>query len=595
MPSSKVLVKSQSVPALAGTSGTGPRAMRVDSTDDAPVGVRQVSLATFQGLALLLSVVLYLTPLFRPFPLLDPDEGLHASIAQEMLEQGDWITPKFRGKPFFDKPIVFFWCQALSLKCLGMGDWGVRFPGLLFGWLGAVTTGLLAGRLFGRPVGWTAALMFMTLLLPLALAQAAVHDVALVPFTNLALLSLWESQRTAGRASWYWTLAAGTLLGLACLTKGLLGWPLIGVGYVLTLVVMRRLTIRTLLHGAIALCIGAVVASPWYFAMELRNPGFAWYYFIERHLLGYATATQQHGDRSWYYYLPILLGGAIPWGLLLPMAARDLWNQSRARVNSAIRDSATGESPTGVSGELVLMWLWLVGGLLFLTVAKSKLFTYLSPLLPAIAVIGAVFLERTWNARLAPALQKSYSRMTTLSWGLVLIGLPVALFILNHKLPQLIGPQALLVGCGLTALLTVPCVLWLRGRPVDSFCSLLGVIGVSFMLTTRLIVPGVTASTSQHQLAMHLNGLDQIPPQVLLVEERLGSVYFYLRQDHRASLSQHQIAFAEFDAPPVWNDIVTGAEIAVPHRVQTRFEKQIDLALFDRSNVGHYAIYRRKA
>jgi len=392
-----------------------------------------------------------------------------------------------------------------------------------------------------------------------------------------------------------WTLAAGTLLGLACLTKGLLGWPLIGVGYVLTLIVTRRLTLRALAQGALALLIGAVVASPWYIAMELHNPGFAWYYFMQRHVLGYATATQQHGGRSWHYYLPILIGGAIPWGLLLPMAARDFWNQWRSRRDSVAADSSSGETAAGFSAELVLVWLWLLGGLLFLMVAKSKLFTYLSPLLPAIAIIAAVFLERVWSRRIAPPLQRAYDRSTALSWGLILIGLPTLLFVLHHKWPQLIGLQAVIVGLGLTALLSIPCLLWFRGRAMESFAAMLVVMAASFILTTRLIVPGVTASTSQHQLAMHLNSLDKFPPQVLLVEERLGSVYFYLRPDYRAALSQWQIAFAEFDVPPDWNAVVAGAEIAVPHRVQVRFEKQINLDRFDRSQIGHYTVYRRKA
>ena len=91
-----------------------------------------------------------------------------------------------------------------------------------------------------------------------------------------------------------------------------------------------------------------------------------------------------------------------------------------------------------------------------------------------------------------------------------------------------------------------------------------------------------------------LNGLNKFPPQVLLVEERVGSVYFYLRADYRAGLSPSQIAFADFDFPPAWNDVAAGAAIAVPHRVQTRFERQVNLDLFNRSEVGHYTVYRRQ-
>ena len=127
-------------------------------------------------------------PAVRPFPLLDPDEGLHASIAQEMVERGNWITPHFLGRPFLDKPILYFWVQAASLRLFGFNEAAVRLPGLMFGLLGAATTGLLAWRMFGRTTGWIAGIFYATTILPTALAQAASHDVALVPWVNLAIL-----------------------------------------------------------------------------------------------------------------------------------------------------------------------------------------------------------------------------------------------------------------------------------------------------------------------------------------------------------------------------------------------------------------------
>ena len=70
-------------------------------------------------LAIVIAAVMFVFPLFVRFPLLDPDEGLHASIAQEMVERGDWITPRFLGQPFLDKPILYFWIQAASLRVFG--------------------------------------------------------------------------------------------------------------------------------------------------------------------------------------------------------------------------------------------------------------------------------------------------------------------------------------------------------------------------------------------------------------------------------------------------------------------------------------------
>src|SRR5262245_28642773 len=52
----------------------------------------------------LLAVTLFGYPLCLDIPFLDPDEGLHAAIAQEMVESGDYVMPHLLGDSFSDKP-----------------------------------------------------------------------------------------------------------------------------------------------------------------------------------------------------------------------------------------------------------------------------------------------------------------------------------------------------------------------------------------------------------------------------------------------------------------------------------------------------------
>src|SRR5262249_19720976 len=80
-----------------------------------------------------LIVALYAVPLAFNLPLIDPDEGLHATISTEMLERGDFVVPRFLGQPFLDKPILFFFSQAVSLSIFGINEFAIRFPGQLFG------------------------------------------------------------------------------------------------------------------------------------------------------------------------------------------------------------------------------------------------------------------------------------------------------------------------------------------------------------------------------------------------------------------------------------------------------------------------------
>ena len=222
-------------------------------------------------LAAVLAAIVFLAPLLLApdIPLLDPDEGLHASIAQEMVQRGDWLVPRLMGKSFLDKPILYFWAQAAALRLLGMSEAAVLLAGTAAGSAGHDRDRSGGAWMFGRTAGVLAAVLYASMILPVALAQAAAHDVALVVWVTLATLLFWESERTTTRrAALTCILLLGTVLGLAILTKGLAGVALVGVAYGGHLLLARRLTLRACLGGMAALSIGVLIASAWYVAVE---------------------------------------------------------------------------------------------------------------------------------------------------------------------------------------------------------------------------------------------------------------------------------------------------------------------------------------
>jgi len=331
------------------------------------------------GIFISITALLYLAPLLLNAPLTDPDEGLHAAISQEMVERGDFIVPRFVGRAFFDKPILFFWAQAASMRLFGMTTAAARLPGMLFALLGIVTTGWLARVLFadarrvvprdpqrsdvpGPSIGWLAAGCYGTMVLPFLLAQAPVHDIALVPFTSVALGLLWRSRDPGSgiRDS----LLAGVALGLSILTKGLEGIAIVGVGFAVYLLVTRTLTRRLVFLGILVVIVAALVALPWYLAMNAREPGYLRYYFLNRHLLGFTTETQRHGGQAWWYYLPLLIVGGLPWIVY-------------------VRGSALSDMP----GKF--LWIWPAAGLVLLSLSNSKAVTYILPVMPAIAIVAS--------------------------------------------------------------------------------------------------------------------------------------------------------------------------------------------------------------
>jgi 4-amino-4-deoxy-L-arabinose transferase-like glycosyltransferase len=321
-----------------------------------------------------IAALLYLAPLLLDAPLTDPDEGLHASISQEMVERGDLVVPRFLGRAFLDKPILFFWAQAATIRAFGMNTAAARLPGMLFGLLGIATTAWLARTLFGKQIGLVAAASYATMVLPFLLAQAAVHDIALVPFTNLALGLIWRAGRDRGSGIRY-PLLAGVVLGLSILTKGLEGVAIVGVGYAAYLLFTRALTWRLVAQGALVVAIAVLVALPWYLAMNAREPGYLRYYFGDRHLLGFATDTQRHNGQPWWFYLPIVIGGGLPWVVFVGLAR-------------------------GTGAPYTALWTWLLGAVALLSLSGSKAVTYVLPAMPAIAILAAASAPamRAWRA-----------------------------------------------------------------------------------------------------------------------------------------------------------------------------------------------------
>ena len=340
------------------------------------------------GFGILVAALLYLAPLLLDAPLTDPDEGLHAAISQEMIERGDLVVPRFLGRAFLDKPILFFWAQAVSMRTFGMSTAAARLPGMLFALLGILTTGWLARVLFGRgsvapcplPTDRVAAVCYATMVLPFLLAQAPVHDIAVVPFSNLALGFLWRAgrgaasgrdsacpERSRGGFGIGDAVLAAFALGLSILAKGFEGVAIVGVGYALYLLVTRSLTWRLVAHGVLVVAVAALVALPWYVAMNAREPGYLRYYFVDRHLLGFATDTQRHSGQPWWFYLPLVIGGALPWLLFVR------WRTTPPHI---------------------LLWTWLAGAVALLSLSQSKAVTYVLPAMPAVAIMAAASLHR---------------------------------------------------------------------------------------------------------------------------------------------------------------------------------------------------------
>ncbi|MBX9656331.1 glycosyltransferase family 39 protein [bacterium] len=319
-----------------------------------------------------------------PWPLFDPDESLYAVIAREMTQGNEWLVPTYDGKPFLDRPAPYFWGLALSSQLFGETEFAYRLPNLLLGFGTVIVTGILAGRLFNRFIGYTTALSLMTMTSIIAMSLTVGHDTSLLFFAMTSIL-IWHVGTSPPIQDRWWTrgltivvLAASLAAGI--LSKGLLGvvLPAIGIGS-LSYFSDRR---RGFMEGAVAMFMACAMASCWYLAVEQASPGYLKYFFFDRHVLGFFTSTQRHGNQSRFVYVATLLAGGAPWVFLL---AAPLWQFVRdaKRWNHLWNNPC---APLAVWGTAVF--------LLFFT-ARSANPTYLLPIFPPLA-IGTGFWIARW-------------------------------------------------------------------------------------------------------------------------------------------------------------------------------------------------------
>ena len=154
-----------------------------------------------------LETIMFVFPLTIPFPLLDPDEGLHASIAQEMVGTRD--TRNSSASRFSTSPFSSSGCKPDRCGWLARAGWAMRVPGLMFGLLGVIATGLLGGRMFGSTAGRVAGILYATTILNTA-TDAGQGKEAVISSVTLAILLLWEAE----------PLGLGTHQGIARLRRG---------------------------------------------------------------------------------------------------------------------------------------------------------------------------------------------------------------------------------------------------------------------------------------------------------------------------------------------------------------------------------------
>jgi 4-amino-4-deoxy-L-arabinose transferase-like glycosyltransferase len=311
-----------------------------------------------------------------------PDEPRYAWIARDMAETGDWVTPRLYGKPWFEKPPLFYWGAALSFKLFGVSEAAARLPSAISALLATLALAWLALRLYGAETARWLLLLLPTSVGMIGFSHAAATD---MPFSGMLTIAMVcaavvlgltrdEKSPVLPRTPWLALILFGFFLGLAVLAKGPAAIILSGGGVFFWALFTKRWRDAFRLFHPAAIATFCLTALPWYILCARRNPDFFRIFIIEHNFKRFLTPEFQHNQPIWFYG-PIMLLALIPWIALLVPLCMDIWQLSKSE--HLRRQSA------------LLFFSWAGFTLLFFSVSRSKLPGYVLPSVPPIVMLLA--------------------------------------------------------------------------------------------------------------------------------------------------------------------------------------------------------------
>ena len=355
----------------------------------------------------------------------DNSETAYGEVAREVLLAPDWIVMHLNGQAWFVQPPLYFWIAAAFAKLLGPTALALRLPAALATITMGGAIGYATARIAGGRAGTVAAVVLSTSLMQAIVGRLAIMDALLDLCVTAAILWWFRALEPADTA----TLDAGArstafLMGAVALALGTLAkGPVAPV--IVALVVGPWLwwewrTARAVIVPRVATLAGGgalflVVVLPWFVAEALRVGPDAVGELIGHYTVGRYTGVIENQRGPWWYYLPVLVLGFFPWIAFVPVGL--------------VRTLEAARSQHGAFARLALVWT--VVPLVFFSCAQTKLPNYVALVLPALAIVVAL-----WFARLGEGAERRAGIISAATIPLFIgaLGFAVEAFIRTNRL-----------------------------------------------------------------------------------------------------------------------------------------------------------------
>jgi 4-amino-4-deoxy-L-arabinose transferase-like glycosyltransferase len=475
------------------------------------------------GLLIVAAALLLFTRLSNP--LQEPQEARYAEIPRQMLAMDNWIVPVLHGEPYLDKPPLLYWLVMTSYSVFGVHDWAARLVPCTAIFLCILLTYAWGRRTVGHSAGLAGAGILCLSGRFIFLGRFLTMDSVLCLFTLAALgaahlaisTGLIDFKSNRRSLHWAWWLVSAAACGLGLLTKGPVVLALVFVPIIVCQLLDRRLAKPRWLSwvGYLAIAIG--IAAPWYVAMSLRQPDFPAEFFW-RHNVERFVSPFDHQEPFWYF-LPSLFLGMLPWSLLLPGLVGFLAHHS---LRTGIRRPAA-------LGFFMTASVW---GLLFFSAAGCKRATYILPVMPPLALALGYYLAigqpgaellRVGKALLA----RGYGLPQQAIWLTSLLGVVITGFAVKESL---ITPTKAIFAVGVAGV--VSWLVYRRGNRLSTLRAWWLCAGVTFGVLFAAVYQVLPAYARKYSMRGQVRRFEEeaqtTPLRVACFPKPWDSVSFYL-------------------------------------------------------------------
>ncbi len=465
------------------------------------------------------------------FGLVGADEPRYAQVAREMLDHQDWVTPTLGGRPWLEKPPLYYWQAMLAYRIFGVRDWAARLPSAMDASLIVLGVYFFLRKL--RPgFHLDGALMTASAAGLVGFAHSASTDMPLAAMFSLSMLAWyawWETSQKTYLSGFY------IFLALAVLAKGPVAPALAAIVIALFAIAAKkpRIILQTLWVPGLLMFF--LVALPWYVFIEARHPEFFRVFVLEHNLARFGSNLYHHQQPFWFY-LPVTALALVPWSAFAGAAVFDVLRAGWAERKTSFHTA------NALNFFLVL---WLVVPVVFFSLSHSKLPGYILLAVPAGPLLVAEYVRRHVTAQDRPSISLNTLHALVAAAPLV-PALNIAYLVLQHRLPW---GAATMIASAIALALAVGIAITLAGKlglRLLYFVTLVPVVLVVAALL-RIGAPVMDQTLSARPVAIQLSAMEMKPLPVAVLgvprETEFGLAFY--RNQTVSRYESSQVPFPE--------------------------------------------------